>query len=124
MDPLQPLVQHVPEVLHLRHPAQLGRDNHGRPWPVRVRGDPPRRFGSGQPALCRAVPKRNVFAGSIYDFHLRVAKCMSTLSKYIPSTDANTESTQWAPIWIKLGVTSALQHVGGIHSGCALSGAG
>lgn len=29
----------------------------------------------------------------------------------------------WAPISIKLAVTSILQHVGGIHSGCALSGA-
>ncbi|KAF3356240.1 hypothetical protein VDGD_08117 [Verticillium dahliae] len=29
----------------------------------------------------------------------------------------------WAPICIKIAVTSALQHVGGIHSGCALSGA-
>ncbi|KAH8886134.1 hypothetical protein GQ53DRAFT_796966 [Thozetella sp. PMI_491] len=30
----------------------------------------------------------------------------------------------WAPLPIKVGVTSILQHVGGIHSGCALSGAG
>ncbi|CAK7236088.1 hypothetical protein SCUCBS95973_009487 [Sporothrix curviconia] len=30
----------------------------------------------------------------------------------------------WAPLPIKLAVTSVLQHVGGIHSGCALSGAG
>ncbi|KAK4447143.1 hypothetical protein QBC34DRAFT_468466 [Podospora aff. communis PSN243] len=30
----------------------------------------------------------------------------------------------WAPLWMKIGVTSILQHVGGIHSGCALSGAG
>ncbi|PKS08485.1 hypothetical protein jhhlp_004868 [Lomentospora prolificans] len=30
----------------------------------------------------------------------------------------------WAPICIKLAATSVLQHVGGIHSGCALSGAG
>ncbi|KAK4141519.1 uncharacterized protein C8A04DRAFT_39027 [Dichotomopilus funicola] len=30
----------------------------------------------------------------------------------------------WAPVCIKVGVTSILQHVGGIHSGCALSGAG
>ncbi|KUJ12179.1 uncharacterized protein LY89DRAFT_757888 [Mollisia scopiformis] len=29
----------------------------------------------------------------------------------------------WAPVCIKLGVVSILQHVGGIHSGCALSGA-
>lgn len=27
-----------------------------------------------------------------------------------------------APLWLRLGVTSASQHVGGIHSGCALSG--
>ncbi|KEZ43969.1 hypothetical protein SAPIO_CDS4179 [Scedosporium apiospermum] len=30
----------------------------------------------------------------------------------------------WAPLFLKLAVTSVLQHVGGIHSGCALSGAG
>ncbi|RKU47117.1 hypothetical protein DL546_004670 [Coniochaeta pulveracea] len=30
----------------------------------------------------------------------------------------------WAPLSIKLAATSVLQHVGGIHSGCALSGAG
>jgi hypothetical protein len=30
----------------------------------------------------------------------------------------------WAPLSVKLAATSALQHVGGIHSGCALSGAG
>jgi hypothetical protein len=30
---------------------------------------------------------------------------------------------QWAPLWLKYTVTSILQHVGGIHSGCALSGA-
>lgn len=30
----------------------------------------------------------------------------------------------WAPLRVKLAVTSVLQHVGGIHSGCALSGAG
>ncbi|KAH7359288.1 hypothetical protein B0T11DRAFT_244541 [Plectosphaerella cucumerina] len=29
----------------------------------------------------------------------------------------------WAPLMVKIGVTSILQHVGGIHSGCALSGA-
>ncbi|KAL6705995.1 hypothetical protein ACN47E_006097 [Coniothyrium glycines] len=30
----------------------------------------------------------------------------------------------WAPVYVKLAATSFLQHVGGIHSGCALSGAG
>ena len=47
---------------------------------------------------------------------------------HVPSSTihmmAANKSVQWAPIWIKLSVTSVLQHVGGIHSGCALSGAG
>ncbi|KAF9050714.1 hypothetical protein BDZ89DRAFT_1098750 [Hymenopellis radicata] len=29
---------------------------------------------------------------------------------------------KWAPLWWRLGCTSVLQHLGGIHSGCALSG--
>ncbi|TVY80783.1 Adenylate-forming reductase [Lachnellula suecica] len=29
----------------------------------------------------------------------------------------------WAPVSIKLAATSVLQHVGGVHSGCAISGA-
>ncbi|KAK0750507.1 hypothetical protein B0T18DRAFT_437692 [Schizothecium vesticola] len=29
----------------------------------------------------------------------------------------------WAPVTIKMAVTSILQHVGGVHSGCAISGA-
>jgi hypothetical protein len=30
--------------------------------------------------------------------------------------------SQWPPLWFRLGCTSALQHLGGIHSGCASSG--
>ncbi|KAH9977208.1 hypothetical protein BGW80DRAFT_1456530 [Lactifluus volemus] len=29
---------------------------------------------------------------------------------------------KWPPLWWRLGCTSVLQHLGGIHSGCALSG--
>ncbi|RPD53448.1 hypothetical protein L226DRAFT_516932 [Lentinus tigrinus ALCF2SS1-7] len=29
---------------------------------------------------------------------------------------------KWTPLWFRLGCTSALQHLGGIHSGCATSG--
>lgn len=29
---------------------------------------------------------------------------------------------KWSPLWWRLGCTSVLQHLGGIHSGCALSG--
>ncbi|KAH9028099.1 hypothetical protein EDB85DRAFT_1892674 [Lactarius pseudohatsudake] len=36
----------------------------------------------------------------------------------------NTCFAKWAPLWWRLGCTSVLQHLGGIHSGCALSGVG
>ncbi|KAK0480920.1 hypothetical protein IW261DRAFT_1398516 [Armillaria novae-zelandiae] len=28
---------------------------------------------------------------------------------------------KWPPLWFRLGISSTLQHVGGIHSGCAIS---
>ncbi|KAN0125610.1 hypothetical protein V8E52_000817 [Russula decolorans] len=31
---------------------------------------------------------------------------------------------KWTPLWFRLGCTSTLQHLGGIHSGCAVSGFG
>ncbi|KAH7104938.1 hypothetical protein BKA62DRAFT_430130 [Auriculariales sp. MPI-PUGE-AT-0066] len=34
----------------------------------------------------------------------------------------NTLFAKWTPLWFRLGCTSALQHLGGIHSGCATSG--
>lgn len=34
----------------------------------------------------------------------------------------NTLFAKWTPLWWRLGCTSVLQHLGGIHSGCALSG--
>ncbi|EJD52904.1 hypothetical protein AURDEDRAFT_157458 [Auricularia subglabra TFB-10046 SS5] len=34
----------------------------------------------------------------------------------------NTFFAKWAPLKFRLGCTSVLQHLGGIHSGCALSG--
>ncbi|KAF8314486.1 hypothetical protein DL93DRAFT_2080139 [Clavulina sp. PMI_390] len=35
---------------------------------------------------------------------------------------ANHLLAKWPPLWLRLTVTSTLQHVGGIHSGCATSG--
>ncbi|KAF7375604.1 hypothetical protein MSAN_00449000 [Mycena sanguinolenta] len=35
----------------------------------------------------------------------------------------NTLFAKWPPLWFRLSCTSALQHLGGIHSGCASSGA-
>ncbi|EAU88161.2 hypothetical protein CC1G_03833 [Coprinopsis cinerea okayama7 len=34
----------------------------------------------------------------------------------------NTCFAKWPPLWFRLGCTSVLQHLGGIHSGCALAG--
>ncbi|OCH89871.1 hypothetical protein OBBRIDRAFT_793857 [Obba rivulosa] len=34
----------------------------------------------------------------------------------------NTCFAKWTPLWFRLGCTSVLQHLGGIHSGCATSG--
>ncbi|TFK72520.1 hypothetical protein BDN72DRAFT_836089, partial [Pluteus cervinus] len=34
----------------------------------------------------------------------------------------NTFFAKWPPLWFRLACTSVLQHLGGIHSGCALSG--
>ncbi|KAF9642277.1 hypothetical protein BDM02DRAFT_3068807, partial [Thelephora ganbajun] len=34
----------------------------------------------------------------------------------------NTCFAKWPPLWFRLGCTSVLQHLGGIHSGCATSG--
>ncbi|KAG7090478.1 hypothetical protein E1B28_009592 [Marasmius oreades] len=34
----------------------------------------------------------------------------------------NTFFAKWPPLWFRLGCTSVLQHLGGIHSGCAISG--
>ncbi|KZP04466.1 hypothetical protein FIBSPDRAFT_730620 [Athelia psychrophila] len=34
----------------------------------------------------------------------------------------NTLFAKWTPLWFRLGCTSTLQHLGGIHSGCATSG--
>ncbi|KAJ7502937.1 hypothetical protein B0H11DRAFT_2223042 [Mycena galericulata] len=35
----------------------------------------------------------------------------------------NTLFAKWPPLWFRLACTSALQHLGGIHSGCATAGA-
>jgi len=48
---------------------------------------------------------------------LRSVRGRSSSKRYL-LTDIN----QWAPLCVKFAVTSSLQHAGGIHSGCALSG--
>ena len=33
-----------------------------------------------------------------------------------------TQIFQWTPLWFRIGCTAFLQHIGGIHSGTAVSG--
>ncbi|KAJ7662772.1 hypothetical protein DFH06DRAFT_987216 [Mycena polygramma] len=35
----------------------------------------------------------------------------------------NTLFAKWPPLWLRLGLTSALQHLGGVHTGCSVAGA-
>ncbi|KAI6039011.1 hypothetical protein EDC04DRAFT_1819498 [Pisolithus marmoratus] len=37
-------------------------------------------------------------------------------------SSVNTCFAKWTPLWFRLGCTSTLQHLGGIHSSCAFSG--
>lgn len=36
----------------------------------------------------------------------------------------NVLDQKWPPLWFRLGITSSLQHLGGIHSGCGVSAVG
>ncbi len=36
-------------------------------------------------------------------------------------TFSHVLKSQWTPLWFRLGCTSTLQHLGGVHSGCATS---
>lgn len=60
---------------------------------------------------------RFLYMVAIYGLSVCIHPCLPSQT---PITDP---SEQWTPIPVKLAVVSILQHVGGIHSGCALSGA-
>lgn len=73
--------------------------------------------------LLFAILMRNeLFIRFLYLLAIYGLKSVSRFSSPF-STIANS-SSKWAPVRFKIAATSFLQHVGGIHSGCALSGAG
>lgn len=72
--------------------------------------------------LLGAILMRNeLFVRSLYTVAIYGLRGVSQVG--VPEERWLTFPEQWAPLCIKLAVTSVLQHLGGIHSGCALSGA-
>jgi hypothetical protein len=78
--------------------------------------------------LCAVLMRNELFLRCLYIiaiYGLRGVRIyFLTLSSVHRGLSSNMDLTQWAPVTVKLAATSILQHVGGIHSGCALSGAG
>ncbi|KAF8633735.1 hypothetical protein AX17_004391 [Amanita inopinata Kibby_2008] len=65
----------------------------------------------------------NVYSGPITVANINFAVLMrnEVFGRFLYLT-VNTLFAKWTPLWWRLGCTSVLQHLGGIHSGCALSG--
>lgn len=65
----------------------------------------------------------NVYTGPIVTANINVAVLVrnEVFGRFLYLT-VNTLFAKWTPLWWRLGCTSVLQHLGGIHSGCALSG--
>ncbi|KAF8630064.1 hypothetical protein AX15_003123 [Amanita polypyramis BW_CC] len=65
----------------------------------------------------------NVYSGPILTANLNFAILMrNEIFHRLLYLLVNTLFAKWTPLWWRLGCTSVLQHLGGIHSGCALSG--
>jgi len=74
--------------------------------------------------LLTAIMMRNeLFLRVLYFLanHLLAKVCLGFLHPPF-QTRTLIPLVQWPPLSVRLGVTSALQHLGGIHSGCATSG--
>ena len=72
--------------------------------------------------LLFAILMRNELFGRL--LYLFVNTCFAKVrSLSIRSSASDTRfRSQWTPLWFRLACTSTLQHLGGIHSGCASSG--
>lgn len=93
----------------------------------------PRKYGGALVLgnLLMAVMMRNELFGRL--LYLIVNTCFAEVrskhleanlsSLYTPFVTLTTSfCNQRPPLWFRLGCTSVLQHLGGIHSGCAVSG--
>lgn len=72
--------------------------------------------------LCAVMFRNELFLRFLYMVSIYGLRFVSVHTCYRDSILLTI--LQWAPLFMKVWATSALQHVGGIHSGCALSGAG
>ena len=72
--------------------------------------------------LLAAILVRNELFGRI--LYLLVNRLFAKVRSNVHITRqvSRVPTDQWAPLWFRLTCTSALQHLGGIHSGCAISG--
>ena len=75
--------------------------------------------------LVTAILMRNELFGRILYLVVNTlfAKVRSqNFSEWLGTRLTKHSHGQWPPLWFRLGCTSVLQHLGGIHSGCATSG--
>ncbi len=72
--------------------------------------------------LVTAILARNeLFGRLLYLLTNTFAKVCIGLLGHRSDVFAHVLKSQWTPLWFRLGCTSTLQHLGGIHSGCATS---
>ncbi|KAK2460547.1 hypothetical protein APHAL10511_007017 [Amanita phalloides] len=65
----------------------------------------------------------NRYSGPILTANLNVAILMrNEVFGRLLYLIINTLFAKWTPLWFRLGCTSVVQHLGGIHSGCGISG--
>jgi hypothetical protein len=78
---------------------------------------------SGKSQFRCADAQRNLRSMSVSIFQHFFRKGMLSFFLKI-SVIYNMINRKWPPLWFRLGITSSLQHLGGIHSGCGVSAVG
>ena len=86
---------------------------------IRKRGHPRESYILGN--LLMSILMRSELSGRV--LHLIVNTCFAKVVLGIYFSPIYSDSYfQWPPLWFRLACTSILQHRGGIHSGCGISG--
>ncbi|EKM82963.1 hypothetical protein AGABI1DRAFT_111490 [Agaricus bisporus var. burnettii JB137-S8] len=76
-------------------------------------------------SACEDFPYAHQYAGTIAVANLNFAVLMrNEIFGRALYLFFNTFFAKWPPLWFRLGITSSLQHLGGIHSGCGVSAVG
>jgi hypothetical protein len=72
--------------------------------------------------LLAAILARNEFFGRLLYLIANTLFAKVCIDVFGHCSDvSHVLESQWPPLWFRLGCTSALQHLGGVHSGCATS---